>query len=145
MPRRLAPIGSKLTRERYAAIAAEMRTAANIPDVDERLAAAMVEAVGQMRQPTGYISLVFTLAKAVADAVVVFLTNRAGGKGMPARLVAAAVPARIVESQVSASGIHSGQVVLVESQALAVGNGGALVLTRQEAVEAEHRVAWQQI
>ena len=87
MPRRLAPIGSKLTRERYAAIAADMRVAANILDAAERLAAAMAEATGEMRQPTGYISLVFTLAKAVADAMVVFLANRAGGKGMPARIV----------------------------------------------------------
>ena len=136
MPHRLAQIGSKLTRERYAAIAAEMRAAASIPDAAERLAAAMVEAAGEMRQPTGYISLVFTLAKAVADAVVVSLANRAGDKGMPAR---------IVESQASASGIGGGQVVLVESQASAVGNGGALVLTRLEAVHAEHRTAWQQI
>ena len=136
MPRRLATIGSKLTRERYAVISAEMRVAANIPDAAERLAAAMAEAAGEMRQPTGYISLVFTLAKAVADAVVVFFTNRASGKGMPAR---------IVESQASASGIGGGQVVLVESQASAVGNGGALVLTVLEAVHAEHRGAWQQI
>ena len=136
MPRHLAPIGSKVTRERYAAVATKMRAAANIPDEAERLAAAMAEAAGEMCQPTGYISLVFTLAKAVADAVVVFLANRAGGKGMPTR---------IVESQASASGIGGGQVVLVESQASAVGNGGALVLTRLEAVHAEHRAAWQQI
>ena len=49
MPRRLAPIGSKLTRERYAAIAAKMHAAANIPDAAERLAAAMAEAAGEMR------------------------------------------------------------------------------------------------
>ena len=98
MPRRLAPIASKLIRERYAAIAAEMHAAANIPDAAERLAAAMAEAAGEMRQPTGYISLVFTLAKAMADAVVMFLANRAGGKGMPARLVATEAPAHIVES-----------------------------------------------
>ena len=35
--------------------------------------------------------------------------------------------------------------MLVESQASAVGNGGALVLTCLEAVHAEHRAAWQQI
>lgn len=134
MPRCLAPIGSKLTRERYAAIAAEMRAAANIPDAADRLAAAIVEAAGEMRQPTGYISLVFTLAKAVADAMVVFLANRACGKGMLAR---------IVESQASVSGIGGGQVVLVESQASAVGNGGAVVLTCLEAIHEEHRVAWQ--
>ena len=136
MPRRLAPIGSKLNRVLYDAIASEMCAAANIPDAAERLAAAMAEAAGEMRQHTGYISLVFTLAKAVADAVVVFLANCTGGKGMPTR---------IVESQASASGIGGGQVVLVESQASAVGNGGVLVLTRLEAVHAEHRAAWQQI
>ena len=87
MPRRLAPIGSKLTRECYVAIAAEMRAAANIPDAVKRLAAAMAEAAEEMRQPTGYISLVFTLAKVVADAVVMFLANRAGGKGMLVRIV----------------------------------------------------------
>ena len=49
--------------------------AANIPDATERLAAAMAEATGEIHQPAGFISLVFTLAKAVADAVVVFLAN----------------------------------------------------------------------
>ena len=77
-----------------------------------------------------------SLVKAVADAVVVFLANRAGGKGMLAR---------IVENQASALGIGGGQVVLVESQASAVDNGGALGLTHLEAVHAEHRAASQQI
>ena len=75
-----------------------MRAAANILDAAERLPTAMAEAAGETRQPTGYISLIFTLAKAVADAVVVFLANRAGGKGMPACLVAAVVPTHVVES-----------------------------------------------
>ena len=107
MPRRLAPIGSKLTRERYVAIAAEMHVAANIPDAAERLAVAMAEAAGEMRQPTGYISLVFTLPKAVADAMVEILVNRAGRKGMPTRLVAAAA-ARMVDSQASTTGNSGG-------------------------------------
>ena len=102
----------------------------------------------ELRPPTGYITLVFAIAKAVADTVVEFLVVRAGRKGMPARLVAAAAAdggARMVESQASATGNSGSQVVLVESQASVVGNGGALVLTHLEAVHAEHRAAWQQI
>ena len=51
----------------------------------------------------------------------------------------------LVESQASAPGNGGGQVVLVESQASAVGNGGTLVLIRLEAIEVDHRAAWQKI
>ena len=145
MPRRLAMSCSKLTRERYAAIVTEMRAAANIPDAAERLAAAMVEAAGEMRRPTGYITLVFSIVKVVANTVVEFLANCAGRKGMPGCLVAVVVASRMVERQASATGNGGGQVKLVESQASAVDNGGALLLTCLEAVEAEHHAAWQQI
>ena len=79
MPRRLATIGSKLTCERYAVIAAEMRSAENIPAAADRLAAAMAEVAWEMRQSTSYILLVFTLVKALVDAVVEFLANHVDG------------------------------------------------------------------
>ena len=158
MPRCLATTHSKLTRERYATIAAEMRATASIPDAAETLAAAMAEAVGEVCPPTGYIMLVFAIAKAVVDAVVEFLAVRAGLKGMPARLATAAADGglRVVESQASAAG-NGGQVGL-ESQSSAAGNGvegvGRAVaggdggdalapraLAHLEAVKAENRAA----
>ena len=60
-----------------------------------------------MRPPTGYITLLFSIAKVVADAVVEFLANSACHKDMPMRLVAAEAAdggARMVESQASATG-----------------------------------------